>query len=214
MRSRFPSSFFVNLTSEHWESLRSFLPHSPAEAGRRSGRSGWAGLAGPGALRSRLMAKMTVVARMVATDPTRALKRMTMPVVLVSLPRPKGKATVTWIVVGPDEPEHQSQEDRRADQAAIDPEVADDRRPAPLVLVSHGLAPARGRGERGVPDAGREDRPDSPPARRRRSRRGSIREVTDAQYPPEYHIERRRRAPRPSPARARARRRAGSPPPC
>ena len=41
------------------------------------------------------MAKMRVVTRMVASDPTRALRRITTPVVLVSLPRPNGNATVT-----------------------------------------------------------------------------------------------------------------------
>ena len=85
MRSRFPSSFFVNLTSEHWESLPWFSRHSPAAGGPRSGRPGWAGLAGPDVLRSRRTAKITVVTRMVTTDPTRALNRITMPVVLVEL---------------------------------------------------------------------------------------------------------------------------------
>ena len=41
------------------------------------------------------MAKMTVVTRMVATEPTSALKRMTTPVVLVNFPKPNGNATVT-----------------------------------------------------------------------------------------------------------------------
>src|SRR5262249_25138716 len=59
------------------------------------------------------------------------------------LAEPEGKRDGDLLVIGPDEPEHQTEEDRRADQASVDPEIADDRRPAPFVLVRHGFTPAR-----------------------------------------------------------------------